>query len=191
MCDRLLSAADLRVVHDGASFNRIVRTEAIARHDEALTVLQVCSRNGHGQGNCGHCSKCLRTMILLDLLGAKGRAATFDWSTYSTALLRRIWLPHQNEQFHFLDIAALADHERRAEVAAAVRESAAFSRRRAAIQKLVKGNSILRTAWKSARRLWPVSLIWSKLRVNGLSKPMVTPPVATAAASVVSPAIPE
>lgn len=189
MCDPLMSAADLRVVHDGASFNRIVRTEVIARHDEALAVLQVCARNGHGQGNCSHCCKCLRTMIILDLLGAKYRATTFDWSIYSTALLRRIWLAHRNEQHHFLDIAALADREKRTDLADAVRASVAFSRRRAVLKKAVNGNPILRTMWKVARRSWPVSLIGSKLRVRDPSAPKATPTIPSAANNAISPII--
>jgi hypothetical protein len=169
MSDPLLSAADLRVVHDGASFNRIARTEAIARHEEALAVLQVCARNGHGQGNCSHCGKCLRTMIMLDLRGVRERATTFDWSNYAPERLRRIWLPHRNEQLHFLDIAALADREKRPELAAAARESAAFSRRRVAIRSMVNSNPISRALWKVAHRALPVSTtIWSKNQADEL-----------------------
>jgi hypothetical protein len=189
MSDPLLSAADLRVVHDGASFNRIARTEAIARHDEALAVLQVCARNGHGQGNCSRCAKCLRTMIMLDLRGVRERATTFDWSNnYATERLSRIWLPHRNEQLHFLDIAALADCEKRPELAAAARESAVFSRRRVAIRSLVNSNPISRGLWKVAHRALPVStMIWFKNQANELQakKTEAVAPLAAAVPSTV------
>ena len=55
MCDALLSSSDLRIVHDGASFNRVVRTGIVARNDDALAILLVCARNGCRLGNCSSC----------------------------------------------------------------------------------------------------------------------------------------
>jgi hypothetical protein len=151
MCDRLLSASDLSVVHDGASFNRIVRTEAVARHDEALAILQVCARNDRRQGNCSRCQKCLRTMAMLDLLDAKDRARTFDWSNYSMAQLGHVWLPSWNEQLYFVDIAQRAERDGRSDMAAAARASLVFSRRKRAILDLIHSNPVSRTAWKGVR----------------------------------------
>jgi hypothetical protein len=151
MCDRLLSASDLRVVHDGASFSRIARTETIACHDEALAILQVCARNDRRQGNCSRCQKCLRTMATLDLLSAKDRARTFDWSNYSMAQLRRVWLPTWNEQLYFLEIAERAERDGRSDMAAAARASLAFSRRKRVALDLINSNPISRTAWRGVR----------------------------------------
>lgn len=151
MCDPLLSASDLGVVHDGASFNRAERTAVVVRHDESLDVLQVCARNGYGLGNCSRCEKCLRTMATLDLMGVKDRAATFDWSGYSVQRLRRVWLPSRSQQDSFEIIADRADREGRPDIAGAARASLAFSRRRKAFLDLVNSNPLSRTAWKSLR----------------------------------------
>jgi hypothetical protein len=151
MCDPLLSASDLRVVHDGASFNRAERTAVVVRHDESLDVLQVCARNGYGLGNCSRCEKCLRTMATLDLMGVMGRAGTFDWSCYSVQRLCRVWLPSRSQQDSFEIIAERADREGRPDIARAARASLAFSRRRKALLDLVNSNPISRAAWRGVR----------------------------------------
>ena len=151
MCDPLLSSSDLRVVHDGASFNRTVRTEIVARDDEALAILLVCERNDRRSGNCSRCQKCLRTMAMLDCLGAKDRAKTFDWSGYSMARLSHVWLRSWNEQLYFVDIAERAQRDGRHDLAAAARASLAFSRRKRAILDLIDSNPVSRTAWKGVR----------------------------------------
>jgi hypothetical protein len=151
MCDPLLSSSNLGVVHDGASFNRIERTELITVQDGALSILQVCARNDRRQGNCSRCQKCLRTMSTLDLLGVRERAKTFDWSDYSMEQLSRVWLPSENEQRYFLDIAKRAERDGRFDMATAVRASLAFSRRKRVALGLINSNPISRTAWKGVR----------------------------------------
>jgi hypothetical protein len=151
MCDPLLSSSNLRVVHDGASFNRVERTEFITVQDGALSILQVCARNDRRQGNCSRCQKCLRTMSTLDLLGMRERSTTFDWSDYSMERLSRVWLPSENEQRYFMDIAQRAERDGRSDLAAATRASLVFSRRKRAILDLIHSNPVSRTAWNGVR----------------------------------------
>jgi hypothetical protein len=153
LSDPLLSSADLRIVHDGASFTRVERTELVARHDQALAILQVCGRNDRRDGNCSRCTKCLRTMATLDLLGAKTRAKTFDWSGYSMERLSHVWLQTTNHQNYFADIAERADRQGRPDLSAAMRASIAYSRRKGAIQNLVDSNPITRVAWRGLRTI--------------------------------------
>lgn len=150
LSDPLLSSADLRVVHDGASFTRVERTELVARCDDALALLHVCSEQ-RWQGNCSKCPKCVRTMATLDLHGAKERATTFDWSNYSMEWLSRRWLPKYNEQLYFADIAERADREGRAELAAALRAAMAYSRHKRTALNLVNSNPLSRSAWHAVR----------------------------------------
>jgi hypothetical protein len=151
MCDPLLSASDLRIVHDGASFNRIERTNFVVRHDEALTILLVCERNDRRLGNCSRCQKCLRTMCTLDLLGFRDRSKTFDWSNYSMKQLSRVWLSSENEQSYFSHISEWADRLGRPELVAAARASLAFSRRKRTILDLIDSNPVSRAAWRAVR----------------------------------------
>jgi hypothetical protein len=150
LSDPLLSSTDLRVVHDGASFTRVERTELAARHDDALALLHVCSKE-RWQGNCSRCPKCVRTMATLDLHGARERARTFDWSNYSMERLSHLWLPKVNEEFYFADIAERADREGRHDLSAALRAAIAHSRRKRAILNLINSNPISRTAWQGVR----------------------------------------
>ena len=150
LSDPLLSSSDLKVVHDGASFSRVERTNLVARYDEALALVHVCWRD-HGQGNCSHCPKCLRTMSTLDLYGARERATTFDWSNYSMEHLSGLWLQKVGEQFYFADIIEHADRAGRSDLSAALRAAVAYSRRKAAILNLINSNPISRTAWQGVR----------------------------------------
>jgi hypothetical protein len=90
-------------------------------------------------------------MAMLDLLGAKDRATTFDWSSYSMAQLGHVWLPSWNEQLYFVDIAQRAERDGRSDMAAAARASLVFSRRKRAILDLIHSNPVSRTAWKGVR----------------------------------------
>ena len=78
MTDPLLGSRSLRVVHDGASFTRVEKTQRVAQSDAALTAIRVCWES-RKYSNCSECRKCLITMVTLDLLGYKDRASSFDW----------------------------------------------------------------------------------------------------------------
>lgn len=152
LCDPLLSSSDLKVVHDGASFTRVERTELVARHDEALDIVHVCSKQ-RWQHNCSQCEKCWRTMATLDLFGARDRAKTFDWSNYSLDQLSRVRLRTHNHRYYFADIAKRADREGRSDLAAALRASIAYSRRRGAVRNVINSNPVSRTLWRGLRKV--------------------------------------
>jgi hypothetical protein len=137
------------VVHDGASFTRIERTALVAQFEEALNVLHVCWQD-HSLGNCSHCEKCLRTMAALDLLGAKDRARTFDWTLYSMNRLSRVSL---SWPYFFREIAEAAEKLGRNDVASAARASLSYSKRKRALLRLVNSNSLSRGAWQQLRAL--------------------------------------
>ena len=163
LTDPLFSSAALRVVHDGAAFDRIERTEFVAGSDEALSVLHVCSKD-FNLGNCSTCQKCLRTMATLDLVGARARARTFNWSGYSLDGVAAAWLPTESERAFFSQIACAARARGRHDLARAAEAAIATSRRRtrqrelrhAAERFLVRAltsNPVTRTAWKRVKAL--------------------------------------
>jgi len=75
--DHLLSTEAMEVIHDGASYTRIEKTEVLSRWNETYKRLRVCS-TGDDVRNCSVCEKCLRTMVTLDMFGALERYDTFD-----------------------------------------------------------------------------------------------------------------
>ncbi|GIK98516.1 MAG: hypothetical protein BroJett029_27250 [Alphaproteobacteria bacterium] len=150
--DPLFGARRLRVTHDGAAFNRVERTLLVAGSDAALAALQVCWRD-RKDGNCSRCRKCLRTMATLDLVGAKERAVTFDWTGYDMETLSKVWLHDSKEVDYFLDIAEAARSKGRDGIEAAAMRSIRFSRRKQKILALINSNPVSRGAWQVARQV--------------------------------------
>jgi hypothetical protein len=70
LVDPLWSSEALEFVHDGSEVTRVHKTETVANWPAAMDCLRVCWKNDGGVYNCGHCEKCLRTMVTLQMLGA-------------------------------------------------------------------------------------------------------------------------
>lgn len=150
LTDHLLSSARLSVVHDGASFTRIERTEVIAQSDEALKVLHVCFQD-FGEGNCSQCQKCVRTMAALDILGAKARALSFDWTNYGPETIAKIWLSNPSDRIHYVDIALAAERLGRPEIVAAAYAAVAASKRKYEILQTINAIPVVRPLWNASR----------------------------------------
>lgn len=75
--DHLLSTKTLQFVHDGSSYSRAEKTLAIARWPEAYSHLRVCWEKPDGLRNCCRCSKCIRTMTMLEAAGTLSHFTTF------------------------------------------------------------------------------------------------------------------
>ncbi|WP_428305402.1 hypothetical protein [Lacipirellula sp.] len=83
LCDQLLSSDRMEVVHDGAQFSRVEKTQRIASWDMTHTHLNVCTMVTREARNCSSCFKCMLTMLALELLGLQGEySAVFDYSSY-------------------------------------------------------------------------------------------------------------
>ena len=78
LLDPLWSTASLEIVHDGCEASRLEKVRAIRSSDSALRTLRVCWEDPRGARNCGHCEKCLRTMVNLELTGGLRDCPTFD-----------------------------------------------------------------------------------------------------------------
>ncbi len=76
LLDPLWSTEFTEIVHDSADLRRSEKTVEIARHPDLLSRLQVCWKSG--TENCGVCSKCVRTKVILDAIGADGPFPDID-----------------------------------------------------------------------------------------------------------------
>ncbi|WP_417317711.1 hypothetical protein [Emcibacter sp.] len=70
-----------RIIHDGLEASRSRKTEYIAQYQELLDQLQVCWYSPGS--NCGKCSKCIRTSLILHILNKKS-ASLPDFATHGS-----------------------------------------------------------------------------------------------------------
>jgi len=77
MIDHLWSSETLEVVDFGGRLSRHQRVGLIAEDPVVRRTLRTCWENPDGAYNCGHCRKCVQTMISLDLHGALQGVETF------------------------------------------------------------------------------------------------------------------
>lgn len=122
LVDPLFSSAETRIVHDGATVNRVDKTEAICHVPAALSALRVCNRS-RSRENCSKCSKCLRTMVTIDLCGQQGGARSFDWSAYSLDRVAGTYLSNMNEINFAREIMDAASERGREDIEQAVQRS--------------------------------------------------------------------
>jgi hypothetical protein len=105
MLDPYWSSGDVAITHDTCDADRVEKVRLVATSDLALETLRVC-HNDVAKTNCGHCEKCLRTMMALRLCGALDRAATFP-GREALARLRRLEVPgHLTHHYDILLEAA-------------------------------------------------------------------------------------
>jgi len=79
LLDPLWSTEWLEVRHVGAEARRSDKLKVLARSALALRSLNVCLAHGNrgGPANCGRCTKCVRTMVALEILGLLDRTPRF------------------------------------------------------------------------------------------------------------------
>ena len=79
LLDPLWSSDMLEFIHHGCEARRIEKVEFIAGFDAALNNLRVCHLKGSNEGayNCSRCSKCVRTMLSLEVAGKLSQCPCF------------------------------------------------------------------------------------------------------------------
>lgn len=77
--DPMLSTKTLQIVYDAGGFSRAEKTLTIAHWPETFSRLRVCWRKQDGLNNCCRCSKCMRTMLALEICGTLRHYTTFPW----------------------------------------------------------------------------------------------------------------
>jgi hypothetical protein len=76
LTDPLMSTGLTRVIRYSNNVTRFAKTEFLSKSQIALDHLHVCwVRNS--EDNCGECEKCVRTMLMLEVLGVLDKAACF------------------------------------------------------------------------------------------------------------------
>lgn len=119
MVDPLFSSSSLKIVHDGASFTRIGKTDIVAGLPEAENSLHVCQ--AAGTENCSACEKCYRTMIALDILGKKKSfVSAFNWTLYDVEKIKTLYIGGGHAQIFYQEMVGVAQDVGRTDIAAAL-----------------------------------------------------------------------
>jgi hypothetical protein len=105
LTDPLWGVEGTEIVHDGSEARRVDKVQRIAEDAPALANLRVCFNDANV--NCGHCIKCLRTMISLRLLQAG--PGPFP-ALPSNSAIRKLRIAGAIEKSFFQDNLDLARH---------------------------------------------------------------------------------
>ena len=120
LTDPLWSTDTLTIEHDGAEATRNQKARFIAPYNVAMNHLRVCWRNPENTYNCGHCEKCIRSMINLLTAEALDRCTTFP-TVLTPALIDSIAIPTDNVFFHVQEnLTALQQSGRHADLSNAL-----------------------------------------------------------------------
>ncbi len=87
LTDPLLSIRTFAIVHDGAAFTRAEKVKQIAHWRQALQNLRVCWEGDRKDGNCGHCEKCIQTILNFRAVGL-GLPPCFDQDVADEEILQ-------------------------------------------------------------------------------------------------------
>lgn len=132
LSDTLFSSSLMEVVHDGVEFTRLEKTAFLCQSDVALRNLHVCYRgqgySGQDDTNCCICQKCYRTMTALELYGRLKDARLFDSEQFTLERVASVFASEYEEPF-LKELHLLAQEKGRQDIACAIEESLARSRR--------------------------------------------------------------
>ena len=124
LLDHHLSSGDLRVHHDMAAPSRLAKMELIARWPVGFANLRVCWNRSipEGQINCGTCSKCIHTKLLLMALDKLSDAASMPGDPVEPEAMKYIAIDHPELHIRLLNVATLLRSRGHEALAAAVED---------------------------------------------------------------------
>ncbi len=126
--DPLLSTTQTQIVHYGAAYSRVRKTEVVSGSDIALRSLKVCAVS-RSEENCSACNKCYRTMIALELLGVLDRCTTFNTGLFDVKKIPSIYSQDRSARLFLEEVRDLARAKGREDIAEAIEQSFRHSER--------------------------------------------------------------
>lgn len=63
LTDRLMSSDGFSILNDGAGYARVDKVNVLGQWPDVTSHLRVCWEGAARDGNCGHCEKCIRTIL--------------------------------------------------------------------------------------------------------------------------------
>jgi hypothetical protein len=127
LTDPLLSTSCCRIFHDGASYDRIQKTEYISQFKIATASLKVCW-DSQSDENCQRCSKCYRTIATMFLLGKLQDCKTLNSRIFKIEELKRVYIEDKGEEILIAAVRDLAFAKGEKKLARAINRSITLSR---------------------------------------------------------------
>lgn len=147
--DPLFSTERLEVIHDAGEVSRIKKIAAISQNAVAMETLRVCWENRNSAYNCGHCEKCVRTLVALRIAGAVERCATFNQPIDIIERLHKIHFHHLVQPLWFENLSVALSQKDDRELIKALKKAVRRSFPREYFQWLWKyytqGHALTRT----------------------------------------------
>jgi hypothetical protein len=128
LTDPLYTTSRTRIVHDGASFDKLTKILAVAKSPVVMKYLHVCATVGTDE-NCGNCHKCYRTMATLEVAGALKDCATFQGKPFIVERLRKIYSHDARDRAGVRQLSRYAREKGRPDIADALARSLKYSDR--------------------------------------------------------------
>jgi hypothetical protein len=160
MIDSLFSTNNIKFIHDAAYVTRLRKIAYVSQFDVACENLHVCWFD-RSHINCCQCNKCLRTLMTIDLLGAKNRFKTFDFNKYSLSNVKRVYIDSYSNYCFNKEIRDAAFKKGRKDIARVVNISLMRSRRQNKIINILKK---IEERFKKQRFFW---------RLQGVPRQMI------------------
>ena len=136
LIDGLLSTDQFEVIHDGAAYTRFDKLEQMQDWAPFRRLLRTCWEHPDGLRNCGHCTNCRRTMMVLASLGVLDSFETFPRVVSARHFASGHWETPHERLFGAQSIAYAQEHGRTA-VAWAGRIAMRRSHARALLRRLL------------------------------------------------------
>ncbi len=151
--DPLMSTSRVEFVFYGNDFDRCEKTAFLTHSEVALRHLHVCWREG-SDTNCGECEKCYRTLLTLELLGVRHRAASFPPGLFSLEHVPSIRLDSAVAVNLLAEVRDRALQQGRPDVARAIEQCLANNREAGVKQKRPRWRRAVRRVRDGIRRRW-------------------------------------
>jgi len=87
--DWMTSSGSMAIRHDGAGYTRTQKLAELSAWPAAVNAVRVCYRGAEHDRNCGHCEKCVRTLLNFKLVGIDNPGC-FD-NTLDLADIRKVY----------------------------------------------------------------------------------------------------
>lgn len=125
--DALYSTSATTIENHGFTAMRTEKTCYVAGFDVALASLRVCLFTGD-ETNCMNCEKCLRTAIILDLLGVIEKAPAFGGRRLDVRRVARMAIGDPDVRHYYVEMLAICRERGRDDMARAIRRALLRSR---------------------------------------------------------------